>query len=58
MKTINNLRGLLVLVFLGIMSFSCNQEETMILIRTGVCISQRLIILILSWIIPGNKWIR
>lgn len=35
MKTINNLRGLLVLVFLGIMSFSCNQEETMIFDTDG-----------------------
>ncbi len=35
MKTINNLSGLLVLVFLGIMNYSCNQEETMLFDSDG-----------------------
>ena len=35
MKTINSLNRLLVLVFLGIMSYSCDQEETMIFETDG-----------------------
>ena len=35
MKIINNLNRLLLLVFLGIMSYSCDQEETMIFDTAG-----------------------
>ena len=35
MKTINNLGGLLVLMFLGIMNYSCDQEETMLFDTEG-----------------------
>ncbi|MFR5657060.1 MAG: hypothetical protein ACLUDU_03260 [Butyricimonas faecihominis] len=35
MKIINNLSGLLVLLFLGVTSYSCDQEETMIFDTDG-----------------------
>ena len=35
MKTINNLSGLLLLVFLGIVNYSCDQEETMLFDTDG-----------------------